>query len=259
MKEIYPATLPDALSQRRSSAAQPVFGGTDVALREEGAYLYLRDCEEFRRIDTDGTHVHIGAGCTFAQLQKEPLCPDNLKAAAKLCPKELQETAAIGGALADTQSAAVAALFALDAQVILASETGRRSMAISKFYRRKGLNLASDELVCEILVPHRSPKNWAVELQGEGAARLSFAAVLRRKGGRLTALTAAFGGLDTLVWRIPEFEGEMLGLDNKGASALREEFLNAYRRYLPALGSEGETRREQCVSWLDAFLEKNGI
>ena len=259
MKELNPTTLPEALSLRRSTAAQPVFGGSCVSLRPDGAGLFLSGCEEFRRIDTDGTHVHIGAGCSFAQLQREPLCPDNLQAAAKLCPPELQDTAAIGGALADTRSAAVAALFALDAQLLLASETGRRSMSIRKFYRRQGLNLASDELICEILVPHRSPKNWAVELRGEGMERLSFAAVLRRKGGKLTALTAAFGGLDELVWRIPEFEEEMLGLDNRGASALRGEFLAAYRRYLPALGPDGEERREQCVSWLDAFLEKNGI
>ena len=259
MKELYPRSLPEALSLRRSSAATPVFGGTALAEQAEGAYLYLYGSEEFRRIDTDGTHVHIGSGCSFAQLQKEPLCPDNLQAAAKLCPPELQERAAIGGALADTQSAAVAALFALDAQLVLASETGRRSMSIRKFYRRKGLNLALDELICEILVPHRSPKNWAVELRGEGVERLSFAAVLRRKGGKITALTAAFGGLDTLVWRIPEFEEEMLGLDNRAASQLRGEFLNAYRRYLPASGADGEERREQCLRWLDEFLTKNGI
>lgn len=259
MKELYPQSLPEALSLRRSSAATPVFGGTALTGQADGAYLYLHGSEEFRRIDTDGSLVHIGSGCSFAQLQKEPLCPENLRAAAKLCPPELQERAAIGGALADTQSAAVAALFALDAQLVLASETGRRSMAIRKFYRRQGLNLASDELVCEILVPHRSPKNWSVELMGEGVERLSFAAVLRRKGGRLTVLTAAFGGLDTLVWRIPEFEEEMLGLDNKEASALKGEFLQAYRRYLPALGSDGEQRREQCLQWLEEFLEKNGI
>ena len=259
MKELYPHSLPEALSLRRSSAATPVFGGTALTEQTEGAYLYLHGSEEFRRIDTDGTTVHIGSGCTFAQLQKEALCPDNLKAAAKLCPPELQDRAAIGGALADPLSAAVVTLFALDAQIVLASETGRRSMAIRKFYRRQGLNLASDELICEILVPHRSPKNWAVELRGEGAERLSFAAVLRRKGGKLTALTAAFGGLDTLVWRIPEFEEEMLGLDNKGASALKGEFLNAYRRYLPALGADGEERKAQCLRWLEEFLEKNGI
>ena len=259
MKELYPHSLPEALSLRRSSAATPVFGGTALTEQTEGAYLYLHGSEEFRRIDTDGTMVHIGSGCTFAQLQKEALCPDNLKAAAKLCPPELQDRAAIGGVLADPLSATVAVLFALDAQIVLASETGRRSMAIRKFYRRQGLNLASDELICEILVPHRSPKNWAVELRGEGAERLSFAAVLRRKGGKLTALTAAFGGLDTLVWRIPEFEEEMLGLDNKGASALKGEFLNAYRRYLPALGADGEERKAQCLRWLEEFLEKNGI
>lgn len=259
MKELYPRSLPEALSLRRSSAATPVFGGTALTEQADGAYLYLRDSEEFRRIDTDGTLVHIGSGCSFAQLQKEPLCPENLREAARLCPPELQERATLGGALADVQSAAVTALFALDAQIVLASETGRRSMAIRKFYRRQGLNLASDELICEILVPHRSPKNWAVVLRGEGVERLSFAGVLRRKGGKLTALTAAFGGLDSLVWRIPEFEEEMLGLDNKAASRLREDFLNAYRRYLPAPGADGEERREQCIRWLDEFLEKNGI
>ena len=51
----------------------------------------------------------------------------------------------------------------------------------------------------------------------------------------------------------------MLGLDNKDAAALRGEFLSAYRRYLPTLGADGEERREQCLRWLDEFLDKNGI
>ena len=65
---------------------------------------------------------------------------------------------------------------------------------------------------------------------------------------------------------VPGFWGSCLchqktvtGLDNRGASALRGEFLAAYRRYLPALGPDGEERREQCLRWLEEFLEKNGI
>lgn len=250
-KELTAHSLPQALSLRRSTAARPRMGG--CAMPEEYTeVLFLDDCEEFRRIDTDGTWVHIGAGCTAAQLAGERLAPEILKAAAAMCPEERSGLASLGGAVCSAGSAVLCALSALDARVTVASENGRRTMPLSRF-RRNGLNLASDELLCEILVPDRRDSGWTYEKNSDG---LTFAASLRWEKRRIAYLTVAFGFPGAEVIRYSEFERELYRLSPKEARELRNEFVEAYRRHWPAADTE---QREILLRRLDSFLQENGI
>ena len=51
------------------------YGATALTEQADGAYLYLHGSEEFRRIDTDGSMVHIGAGCSLP-LHNTAFLPD---------------------------------------------------------------------------------------------------------------------------------------------------------------------------------------
>ncbi len=266
-----PRSLAEALSLRRTTAAVPFAGGTDLMVRadDSAVYLYLDGCEEFRRVDTDGKWIHIGAGCTFTQLQEEPLVPGLLKAAAAgVGAPAIRNMGTLGGNLINGSGKAdgVCALYACGAQVTLASETGRRTMNVEKLYRgARGVNLAADELLCEILVPAAGLENWTYEKVGGREAlavsRVSFAGVCRWEEGRLAALTAAFGGVAPQVLRFPEFEREMLGRTAEEAKALRADYLDAYGRAIrPTEGRvSADYRRRVCRNLLTDFLDCNGI
>ena len=63
-KMLRPASLKQAMSLRRSTAALPVMFRSATPAYTEGSLLDLSGCEEFSRMDTDGVLLHIGAGVT---------------------------------------------------------------------------------------------------------------------------------------------------------------------------------------------------
>ena len=144
-KEEDPRTLKEALTQRRARSDRPVMGGTAAAVDTAGA-LRLSGCEEFTRLGTDGKTVHIGAGCTAAQLAAEPLLPGLLRACAKQCPEELRDRASLGGAVCAGNESVLCALTALGAEVTVASEYGRRTMPLRSFRKNGKLSLAPEFL-----------------------------------------------------------------------------------------------------------------
>ena len=252
-KERIPRSLGEALSLRRSYGAQPRMGGLATEERTGAAILPLDGCEEFTRIDTDGTLVHIGAGCTAAQLSKEKLTPRLLRRCAALCPEEKQERGSLGGAICAGSGEVLAVLETLDAKVTVASECGRRTMPLRNFRRRTGLNLATDELLCEILVPEKDAGVWAYE-RAEGG--LAFAAVIHWERRRLAALSVAFAPGEGKTLRYREFEREMLRLSEREARARKDEFLEAYRRWWPEDCAESRT---VLLGRLERFLQENHI
>ena len=247
-----PRSLKEALSLRRARTGQPCMGGTAME-KGAGSVLNLSGCEEFTRLDTDGRLVHIGAGCTPSQLMSEPLLPGLLRHCAKRCPEELQNTASLGGAVCAGDEGVLCALTALGAQVTVASECGRRTMPLRNFRKKGKLNLASDELLCEILVPESRGEGWAYEENADG---LIFAGTIRWEKRRLAQLSAAFAQGDGTILRFPEFEREMLSLTAKETAALRGEYLKAYRRWWYG---GNEEKRDVLLGRLETFLLENRI
>lgn len=249
-KELRPSSIRQALSLRRSTAARPIMYGSGYTPSRE-PILYLNGCEEFTRMDTDGTLLHIGAGVTAAQLCKEKCVPELLRAAAELCPKENRANASLGGALCTGNAVVIAALGALDARVTVASEVGRRTMKLRRFLR-SGVSLAKDELLCEILVSDRRGGSYAVERCGEDMA---FSGFVRWDHRRTSELRLAFCGGGQLV-RYEELEANLLALTAKEAHELRDALLDAYDRYLPAWD---ENRRATLLLRLAGFLSENDL
>jgi CO/xanthine dehydrogenase FAD-binding subunit len=161
-----PNSLQDALNVLADTRATILAGGTDVfpALGDRplsGPVLDLSALHEIRAIQFSTDHILIGARATWSELLAAPLPPgfDGLKAAAReVGSVQIQNAATIAGNLCNASPAAdgVAALLALDAEVILRSHSTSRTLPLAEFIlgNRKTL-LHHDELLTSIRIPRR--------------------------------------------------------------------------------------------------------
>ena len=158
-----PADLGEALAILGRGGCIPLSGGTDVfpALvdRPPVPLLDLSRIAGLRGISYDNAHIRFGAATTWTDIVRADLPPafDALKqAAAQVGSIQIQNRATIGGNLCNASPAAdgVPPLLALDAEVELASEKGRRVLPLDQFLRgNRSTARAADELLVAVRVP----------------------------------------------------------------------------------------------------------
>ena len=136
----------------------------------------------------------------------------------------------------------------------------------SNFYLgRKKLDLASDEIIAEVLLPKTGLENYYYEKVGGRNAlaisRVSFAGVFEEKDGKITNVAAAFGAVADTVLRYPDIEAMLIGKTVEEAKAMKAEYIKAYadRMVLTRGRVSAEYRKTVCMNLLGAFLEKFGI
>ena len=161
-----PNSLQDALNVLADTRATVLAGGTDVfpALGDRplsGPVLDISGLAEIRGIQFTAEHIVFGARTTWTKVLAAPLPRgfDGLKAAAReVGSVQIQNTGTIAGNLCNASPAAdgVAALLALDAELVLASCTASRTLSVSEFIlgNRKTAR-QPDELLTSIRVPRR--------------------------------------------------------------------------------------------------------
>jgi len=161
-----PSSLQEALNVLADTRATILAGGTDVfpALGERplaGPVLDLSALEEIKSVSFSQQHVLLGARTTWSELLAAPLPRgfDGLKAAAReIGSVQIQNAATIAGNLCNASPAAdgIAALMALDAEVVLAARAGSRTLPLAEFIlgNRKTARRPEELLTC-IRVPRR--------------------------------------------------------------------------------------------------------
>ncbi len=161
-----PNSLQDALNVLADTRATILAGGTDVfpALGDRqlsGPVLDISALREIKGVQFTSEHILIGARTTWSELLAAPLPPgfDGLKAAAReVGSVQIQNAATIAGNVCNASPAAdgVAALLALDAELVLSSRTASRTLPLAEFIlgNRKTARRA-DELLVSIRIPRR--------------------------------------------------------------------------------------------------------
>jgi CO/xanthine dehydrogenase FAD-binding subunit len=150
--------------------ATPIAGGTDVMVRLTGEIgpvpermVDLWRLEELRGLVLERGAVVLGALTTYAEIRRSAICREHLpalvEAAATIGAAQIQNRGTLGGNLANASPAGdtLPVFLALDAEIVLGSARGERSVGIGDFftgYRRTAL--AGDELILRIVVPVRS-------------------------------------------------------------------------------------------------------
>lgn len=147
----------------------PIAGGTDLLVHwpdahelHERAWLDLSALRELSSIRFAADSVELGALVTYWDVIQDGrfrALPMLQVAAATVGSVQIQTRGTWAGNIANASPAAdgVPALMAYDAEVTLASTTGRRTVALADFYHGyKQLEARPDELIESIRVPLRS-------------------------------------------------------------------------------------------------------
>ncbi len=163
---VTPRSLGDAFALLAGGGWRPIAGGTDAlveraaGIADSRGYLDLGALEELRGIRLDGGALVLGAATTYAELRRSPLVAEHApflaEMAAQVGAAQIQNRGTLGGNLATASPAgdSLPGLVAADAEIVVGSGRGERSVAAAAFfpaYRRTAL--APDELILRIRVP----------------------------------------------------------------------------------------------------------
>ena len=263
--------LQEAIDIRAAHDVVPYAGGTDLMVenRENVDYLFLNKVPELKKITVDDKYIRIGAAVTFTEELACPDVPELMKeAVSRIAAPAIRNAGTFGGNLGNGSAKADSVLieFVADAKLRLVSKSGERIVDVDKFYLgRKKLDLNSDELIAEILLPKTGLENYYYEKVGGRNAlaisRVSFAGVFATENGRITNVAAAFGAVSDTVLRYKDIEAKLIGKTIDEAKAMKGEYLNAYaeRMVLTRGRVSAEYRKNVCMNLLGDFLGKFGI
>lgn len=223
-----PKTLDEAVSLLALAGGQILAGGTDFypALGDRlasGRVVDITSLAEIRGISVEPNLIRIGGLTTWSEMIRTPLprCFDALKAAAReVGSVQIQNRGTVAGNLCNASPAAdgVPPLLALDADVELASASGRRQIPLAQFIsgNRKTLRRA-DELVAAVLVPRRM-ENASSAFLKLGARRylvisisMVAAVVQADETGRVSEAHIALGSCSAKAVRLNDLERALVG------------------------------------------------
>lgn len=229
-----PSSLEEALEIRAAHPeAVPVAGGTDLMVEvnarrlSPAALLDLSLVQALREWGRDEGRVFVGAGVTFARIERElGEFPPLVEAARSVASPQIRNRATIGGNLATASPAgdSIPVLAAYDADVVVSSagEASRRVPLESFLVGPKRTSLSADELIVGV--------EWE-PVEGTG----SFAKVGRRRAMAIAVASAclqvdeergavrlALGSVAPSVIRAPLAERFAEGLDWTDPATLAE-------------------------------------
>ncbi len=226
-----PDTIEGALTHlNRADGARvrPIAGGTDlmVQLRERlvqtDMLVDVSSIPDLKRIWLDGDRLHLGAAATYTQLIESELVHQHaylLAEAGRLIGgKQIQHMGTIGGNLANASPAGdtLPCLYALDADITIASLEGDRHVAMSEFMRGpRKTALRPHELITRIsfdVVPeHAGSAFTKMGLRhSQAISVVDVAAVVGVLDGRIASVRVALGSVAPTIVRSPSVEQMLL-------------------------------------------------
>jgi CO/xanthine dehydrogenase FAD-binding subunit len=227
-----PLGLEEALAalDRRHTGRHPTVlaGGTDFYPARVGRtidedVLDITAVPELSGIKESDEGWRIGATATWSELIEAPLPPlfDGLKAAAReVGGRQIQNAGTIAGNLCNASPAAdgVPPLLTLDAELELASRTGRRRLPLDRFILgNRRTALSANELAVAIHVPRKRNFSRGAFLK-LGARKyliisiVMVAAVLETADDEVVRARIAVGACSEVARRLPLLEAALTGV-----------------------------------------------
>jgi carbon-monoxide dehydrogenase medium subunit len=164
---IAPGTIDEVLQvlDDRGATSQVLAGGTDVMVRAHRGEIAtavrclvsLHQVAELRGVRREGKELVIGATTTATELISDPLVKEHVPILAAVADRvasaQIRNVATIGGNLVNASPAGdlINPLLLLDAEVVLASVAGRRTVPVFELFVAPGRTvLDSNELLVEV-------------------------------------------------------------------------------------------------------------
>ena len=223
-----PNSLQDALDVLAETRATILAGGTDVfpSLGDRplsGPVLDISGLAEIRGIQLTAEHIVFGARTTWSEVLAASLPRgfDGLKAAAReVGSVQIQNAATIAGNLCNASPAAdgVAALLALDAELVLASRGASRTLPLGEFILgNRQTARRPDEILTSIRVPRRVEKALSTFLK-LGARRYLVISIVMvaanlvvDSSGSIREALVCVGSCSAAALRLAELERALIG------------------------------------------------
>ncbi len=174
-----PGTVAQALEELVSHAeeeARVLAGGQSLVplmnfrLAQPGYLVDLRRIDELARIVLDGDVLSVGAMVRMSAAERSAelnfAAPMLSEALTYVAHPTIRNSGTIGGSIAhaDPSAELPAVVLALNAELVVAGPTGRRTIAATDFFTGPfSTALAPDEILCEIRIPHRTGGQSFVE------------------------------------------------------------------------------------------------
>src|SRR5262252_5974962 len=171
------------LIARQPGEWKPFAGGTDLMVQlEQGKlthrkFLSILNIEDARRIETEASHVSIGALATYTELQRSDVLRNEFpllcRAASETGSIANQNRGTLGGNIANASPAADSppALLVYDAELELICRQGARWIPYARFHTGyKQMDIAPNEIISRIRLP-RSSKQWRQYYRKVGTRR----------------------------------------------------------------------------------------
>jgi len=277
VKVFTPKTLAESLSIRTLYETLVINGGTDVMVkyrRWNGMppdfpldVLHIGNIAELKRIEIAEGKLIIGAAVTLSELMEHPWVPDYITLPIReMASPSIRNMGTLAGNLCNASASgdSLPMLYALDAEVTLASVLGTRKLPISQFITgAKQTLLQPDELVTEITIPlagytvsyHRKVGGRQVN----AIAKASFYAVAIKQDGVIEDVRIAFGSVAPTAVRDRACE-EILR--EKAATELDATIKTLRTRYGELLAplddsrSTADYRRQVSLQLLEDFIRR---
>ena len=272
-----PSSLDEALALLASAKPPlPLAGGTDVFVGVNDGrpratwFLDLAPLsKKLRWIRLDRAALSIGAMTTYSDLRRSKhvarFAPVLQAVARDVGAIAIQNRGTIGGSLGNASPASDPApvLLALDAQVLLASEKGERSLPLHEFFTGYRKTAARpDELITGVACPRASNDGWVHGYRKVGTRRAQaiskvvIATALKLgRGRRVEGARIAFGSVAATTVRARNVEAVLLGEALSPALVLRaQEALARDITPIDDVRSTAEYRMHVARSLLAAML-----
>lgn len=208
-----PATLDDALGMLREHGenAKILAGGQSLIPILQYRLARPRVVLDINGLPLDGIgvtdgHLRLGALVRHHELEDSDVvaqrCPVLAAAARLIGNVRVRTLGTVGGSLAHADPAAElgVVMAALDAQLVIVSASGRRTIAAREFFTGPlATALDADEILTEIDVPATPAYGWAVEEISRRAGDFAVVAVVALvrldRAGRVDDARVAFAGV----------------------------------------------------------------
>jgi xanthine dehydrogenase small subunit len=234
-----PRTLTEAYALLAEGGRRILAGGTDVLVERTAGdddgrrYLNLAGLAALHeRIRIADGWLLLGAGTTYVELRRSPLAAEYFPVltalAAEVGTAQIQNRGTLGGNIATASPAgdSLPVLLALDAQIVVGSAQGERTIPAAEFflaYRRTAL--AADELILRIMIPIRSGRTAVFRKVGARRTQIisvvALAVAWRPEHGRWHDVRVALGSVAPTPIRARATEAVLEGASPTAAVADR--------------------------------------
>jgi len=217
MEVLLPRSLDEALELKAAHPdAVPVAGGTDLMVAvnfgraRPPALLDLSRVSELKTWNADNGRVHLGAGVTFARIERElqafrPLA----EASRSVGSPQIRNRATIGGNLGTASPAGdgLLPLAAYDADVVVASRGGLRTESWRTFFvAPKRTTLAPDELIAGVEWDRVDGPGSFSKIGTRNAMVIAIAGLCLQLDAAARTVRVALGSVGPTILRAPEAE-----------------------------------------------------